>query len=116
MKSMNRRDFLATLAATAATPLSGLAQPATSVQLEIAAASTGPTIPLDFTGLSYETAQLANPAFFSAANKTLINLFRGLSPEGVRVAFLHFHSVEQRRNLLSTCHYSSGAPSIAVSS
>jgi hypothetical protein len=33
-------------------------------------------------GLSYESAQLANPAFFSAGNKELIALFRGLSPSG----------------------------------
>jgi hypothetical protein len=84
---MNRRDFLTTLAATAATtslPRLVRAQdtPATA-SLTIDATATGPTIPLDFTGLSYETAQLANPAFFSAANKTLIDLFRGLSPQGV---------------------------------
>ena len=33
-------------------------------------------------GLSYESAQLANPEFFSAGNKELIALFRGLSPSG----------------------------------
>jgi hypothetical protein len=84
---MNRRDFLTTLAATAAaTSLPGLVlaqDSAATAHLEIDAAATGPTIPLDFTGLSYETAQLANPAFFAAANKILINLFRGLSPQGV---------------------------------
>lgn len=40
-------------------------------------------IPRNFTGLSYESAQLANPAFFSGANTQLIQLFRELSPEGV---------------------------------
>ena len=35
------------------------------------------------TGLSYETLQLANPAFFSADNHALIQLFRQLSPHGV---------------------------------
>jgi len=82
---MNRRNFLATLAATAAsTSLHSLGQSSeTTARLEIDDAVKGPIIPLDFTGLSYETAQLANPAFFSAANKTLINLFRGLSPRGV---------------------------------
>jgi len=83
MKHMNRRDFLAAFAATAATSMRGFAQPAASAQLTIDRAATGPTIPLDFTGLSYETAQLANPAFFSAQNQVLINLFRGLSPQGV---------------------------------
>lgn len=36
-----------------------------------------------FTGLSYETLQLADPAFFSADNHALVQLFRGLSPRGV---------------------------------
>jgi hypothetical protein len=35
------------------------------------------------TGLSYEALQLANPAFFSADNHALIQLFRQLSPRGV---------------------------------
>ncbi len=40
-------------------------------------------IPADYNGLSYESAQLANPAFFSAQNRQLIALFRALSPGGV---------------------------------
>jgi hypothetical protein len=41
------------------------------------------TVPMDFTGLSYESAQLANPAFFAAENRELIRLFRALGKEGV---------------------------------
>jgi hypothetical protein len=41
------------------------------------------TIPADFIGLSYESAQLANPAFFTATNKALIALFRELTSDGV---------------------------------
>lgn len=41
------------------------------------------TMPRDFTGLSYESAQLGHPDFFSAENTELIALFRQLSPEGV---------------------------------
>jgi hypothetical protein len=41
------------------------------------------TLPPDFTGLSYESAQLANPDFFSAKNVPLLQLFRELSPQGV---------------------------------
>jgi hypothetical protein len=41
------------------------------------------TLPHDFTGLSYEAAQLANPAFFAVSNKQLVQLFRELSPSGV---------------------------------
>lgn len=41
------------------------------------------TVPHDFTGLSYESAQLANPEFFSANNQTLVRLFRELSQSGI---------------------------------
>lgn len=41
------------------------------------------TVPADFTGLSYESAQLADPAFFSAENAELIELFRELGSQGV---------------------------------
>jgi hypothetical protein len=41
------------------------------------------TVPLDFTGLSYESAQLGHPAFFSKENKSLIALMRRLGQQGV---------------------------------
>ena len=41
------------------------------------------TMPRDFLGLSYESAQLAEPAFFSASNTTLVRALRDLSPRGV---------------------------------
>ena len=41
------------------------------------------TVPADFTGLSYESAQLGHPDFFSAGNKALIGLFRALGRQGV---------------------------------
>lgn len=41
------------------------------------------TVPEDFTGLSYESAQLGHPEFFSAQNKALIGLFRALGKQGV---------------------------------
>jgi len=79
---MNRRDFLLTGAAAMATgTLPCSAQPAAAT-LEIDATKPGPHIPADFTGLSYESAQLANPDFFSEKNEQLIRLFRELSPSG----------------------------------
>jgi hypothetical protein len=39
--------------------------------------------PADFLGLSYESAQLANPAFFAAENSGLVGLVRELAPNGV---------------------------------
>jgi hypothetical protein len=41
------------------------------------------TMPQDFVGLSYESAQLADPAFFAASNTTLVRAFRELCPRGV---------------------------------
>lgn len=84
---MNRRDFMTAVAAgVAATSLPGFAlgdaKRQATARLTIDASQTGATIPRDFAGLSYESAQLANPAFFSAENKELIELFRGVSPSG----------------------------------
>lgn len=41
------------------------------------------TVPLDFMGLSYESAQLANAEFFAAENEALIALLRELGKQGV---------------------------------
>jgi hypothetical protein len=40
-------------------------------------------MPLDFSGFSYESAQLADPNYFSAANQALVAQFRKLTPRGV---------------------------------
>jgi hypothetical protein len=78
---MNRRHFLTSFAAITAASRFTLAQPS-AVTLTIDGAHRGSVIPADFTGLSYESAQLANPSFFSGQNHRLIELFRGLSPSG----------------------------------
>jgi hypothetical protein len=87
---MNRRAFLrrasATAAATWLAPRVLRAQSeAQSLQaaLAIDESVTLATVPADFTGLSYESAQLADPAFFSAQNTGLIALFRALGDRGV---------------------------------
>jgi len=41
------------------------------------------TVPQDFLGLSYETPQLYNGAFFAPGNGALIDAFRGIAPRGV---------------------------------
>ena len=41
------------------------------------------TVPTDFTGLSYESAQLYNVHYFAATNTDLVRAFTGLSPSGV---------------------------------
>lgn len=44
---------------------------------------TGRRIAADFTGLSYESAQLSDPAFFAGDNRQLISLMAGLGEHGV---------------------------------
>ena len=81
---MNRREFLGALTASAATiSLPGFGQStAQAASLAIGAVQPHSTIPDEFVGLSYESAQLANPDFFSAANRALIRIFRELAPRG----------------------------------
>lgn len=88
---MKRRRFLA---ATSAIAASGLAPRLFRAQeydadafvagtLIIDQSTTFATIPRDFIGVSYVSAQLANPVFFSAKNTALTALFRELSDQGV---------------------------------
>jgi len=81
---MNRRRFVVATAAAAAS-LKSLAQsPAPQpVKLTLHPDQPGPKIPSNFVGLSYETQQLSEPDFFSAANTGLIAQFRALAPHGV---------------------------------
>ncbi|MHB1023956.1 MAG: hypothetical protein ACYC46_09385 [Acidobacteriaceae bacterium] len=84
---MNRRNFIfdvALSAAALAAPAALIAQDQSiSAALSLDDNSSGATMPLNFTGLSYETAQLGNPKFFSAENKQLIEYVRALGPQGV---------------------------------
>ena len=90
---MKRREFLYNASAVAASCLAphllnaqnsgaGASTPISGT-LTVDESAALATIPQDFIGLSYESAQLANPAFFSAENKALIALFRELNDEGV---------------------------------
>ena len=53
------------------------------LSIRIGSSQSGRTVPQNFTGLSYELAQLSEPAFFSAQHKDLVALCRRLSPSGV---------------------------------
>ncbi|HEX4021508.1 MAG TPA: glycosyl hydrolase family 79 C-terminal domain-containing protein [Acidobacteriaceae bacterium] len=85
---MNRRDFLLSAAAgaTAAT-LSRFsfaqATPTIDARLTVHPNQLGTALGEDFVGLSYETAQLAHPEYFSSENRELIGYVRGLSPRGI---------------------------------
>jgi hypothetical protein len=81
---LTRRGFLVTAACTmAATRLHALGQSKVRVALSIPREATGPRMPIDFVGLSYEVQQLADPSFFSAQNGGLIREFKALSSTGV---------------------------------
>jgi hypothetical protein len=85
---MNRREFVrdagivAAVAATRPSIARSETAPLTAtLKVDLNKTLTG--MPADFTGLSYESAQLANPSFFAAENKALVEMFRGLSTQGV---------------------------------
>jgi hypothetical protein len=81
---VTRREFLATAACTvAAARLHAQGKNKVRVALAIPSEATGPHMPVDFVGLSYEVQQLADPTFFSAQNSGLIREFKALSSTGV---------------------------------
>ena len=86
---LNRRRFVAgavSAAAVASHALRVRAQasaPASELDVVVDRSKTSATVPLDFTGVSYESAQLGHPDFFAPANAALIGLFRTLGASGV---------------------------------
>src|SRR6202044_1650004 len=81
---LTRRKFLVTAAGTlAATRLHAQGQSKVGIALSIPKDATGPHMPIDFVGLSYEVQQLADPSLFSAQNSGLIREFKALSSTGV---------------------------------
>lgn len=87
---MRRRAFICSAGASAAAtflsprfPFARSGPAPIAATLTIHESATLATVPDDFIGLSCESAQLANPAFFAGENKTRIALFRELAPKGV---------------------------------
>ncbi len=84
MTNISRRRFLSTAACSiAAARLSAQSKTETQVALSIPSRATGPRIPEDFVGLSYEVAQLTDPTFFSTQNTGLIRAFKDIASRGV---------------------------------
>jgi hypothetical protein len=84
MTTISRRRFLATAALSlAATRLQAQRGTGSQVTLRLSTEATGPHMPADFVGLSYEVQQLADPSFFAASNIGLIEQFKALAPQGV---------------------------------
>lgn len=84
---MNRRAFIRLAAAGSAAalrlPLIWADDDAARVRLTLRPDRLGNKIAADFTGLSYESAQLGNPNFFSGDNKALVGFVRRLGTSGV---------------------------------
>jgi hypothetical protein len=77
----DRRSFVA-MTGMVALPTRIWAEPLSTIT--IGAPRTGAiTVPDDFLGLSYETPQLYNDAFFSPRNQPLIAAFHEIAPQGV---------------------------------
>ena len=84
MTTISRRRFMAAAAAAVAATRLGAQSPAgAKVMLTLPVEATGPHMPADFVGLSYEVQQLTDPDFFSVKNSGLIREFKALSPHGV---------------------------------
>jgi hypothetical protein len=84
MTTISRRGFLTSAAASiAVTRLHFQRAAASPVTLKISTEATGPHMPADFVGLSYEAQQLTDPTFFAASNLGLIRQFKALAPRGV---------------------------------
>jgi len=89
--SRSRRRFLGALgsavAISALAPISLRAGAAgdgdISASLTLATSAKGRPIARQLVGLSFETWQLHDPAFFSSSNEALIGLLRRLNPDGV---------------------------------
>lgn len=90
LNSMTRRSFAGALALGASKTILG--QPfqaseappgAAIVSVTINPKKKITTVPVNYGGLSYESAQFANPEFFAPTNKALVALFRRLAKQGV---------------------------------
>ncbi len=85
---MNRRNFILCSAAASLAALHhkfafAETTPTVSIRLTLRPDRLGNKIADDFTGLSYESAQLGNPHFFSAENTELAGFVRRLGSSGV---------------------------------
>ena len=85
---MDRRTFLrSTVLASGAAVCGNLvfadAASSVSLRLTLDPHTRGNPVPADFTGLSYESAQLSEPEFFSASNTELVGFVRRLGASGV---------------------------------
>ena len=74
---------LACIAAFCHSPSAAFAQSADTVDITIDPATVIGRISDDFIGFGYETSAVAQPDFFSPKNRTMIQLYKTLSPHGL---------------------------------
>src|SRR6202795_5055482 len=78
MTTISRRGFLSTAALSlAAARVYSQRGTGSQVSLRVRTEATGPHMPADFVGLSYEVQQLTDPTFFAASNPGLIQIGTG---------------------------------------
>ena len=86
---ISRRSFLGGIALSGAAMAWGQSSPdqlqpsEASVSISLHPEKVVATVPENYNGLSYESAQLAHPEFFAPTNRVLIAYFRQLSKQGV---------------------------------
>ncbi len=83
MTKQSRRQFLSSAAFTIAAARLTAQTSSAHATLSIPSKATGPSVPADFIGLSYEVQQLVDLSFFSPANTGLVNSLKAISPNGV---------------------------------
>jgi Glycosyl hydrolase family 79 C-terminal beta domain/Glycosyl hydrolase family 79, N-terminal domain len=83
--SLTRRRWLQSAGAFVGAPALLAAQPSSTPELSLSVAPSEEIvrIPGDFTGLSYESAQLADPEFFASSNRALVGFVRRLGAKGM---------------------------------
>ncbi len=89
MKTIDRRTVIKSAGALLGANACGVgrsaagATPAVRARLSIDPARELNRIPLDYIGFSIETATLANAQIYDAGNRSLVSLFKRLTPDGV---------------------------------
>jgi hypothetical protein len=80
---LDRRSFLALAGATLFARASARSETVVPASITIAYEDPGRAIAADFIGLSYESALIATPDYFTPNNPSLLGLIRGLGAHGV---------------------------------
>ena len=100
---MHRRSFLkqgllTVGAMTTSSPVFGFPDQASTADLSLSGTKIA-SMPRNFTGFSFETPQLYNPAYFSPNNTPLVDAYKKLSRHGVLRAGGHLSDVTRWKGL-----------------